>query len=353
MHDKTRMSEFNRRQYEQVWDDLNQELKAIETNDGLPRALEALRVQQHDQGFVRDDLESVERYRFHHPGHFDRFFSVQYNPIRLQRFKGLGRTTSPPGLTPMYDGCFLCRDNIRWQQYGIEMGYELQVGTTPYIVWMNAYPLMPIHAVIAAKNHVPQAWSFHEDHTERFDIAKILGDLIDLSGKLPGYIGFYNGEGAGASIPGHFHYQFFKRLAPDMRFPLELAPKKASNSYATIEDFPVTAVHWWGKAEAVLQQATAWARDWIARNQERSSQLSANIVACVDETLDQTELYLVPRDQMRSHSQEMSGLIGGLEILGELVFSSEDEKHRLDRGEIDYHAVQRILAGVRTELNHS
>ena len=49
----------------------------------------------------------------------------------------------------------------------------------------------------------------------------------------------------------------------------------------------------------------------------------------------------------------MSGFIGSLEVLGELVFSSEDEKQRLERGEVDYHTVQRILASVRIELNHS
>ena len=354
MHNNTRMSDFNRRKYEQFWNDLNRELKAIETTDGLARALEALHVQQQNQGFIGDDLASVKRYRFCHPTHSERFLSVQYNPVRLQRFKGLGRTTSPPGLTPMHGGCFLCRENIRWQQYGIEMGYELHVGTTPYIVWMNAYPLMPIHAVIATKNHVSQAWSLDKDDAERFSITKILSDLTDLSAKLPGYIGFYNGDGAGTSIPGHFHYQFFKRLAPDSRFPLELAPKtKGADSYATVEEFPVTAVHWKGTAEAVVYKATAWAQDWIARNRERRDHLSANIFACADETMEQTELYLVPRDQTRSYSQEMSGLIGGLEILGELVFSTEDEKRRLERGEVDYHTAQRILASVRVELNHS
>ena len=54
---------------------------------------------------------------------------------------------------------------------------------------------------------------------------------------------------------------------------------------------------------------------------------------------------------MLSHSQEMGGAIGGLEVLGELVFSNDDEKHRLDLNEIDYHTVERILSAVSVPGN--
>ena len=43
----------------------------------------------------------------------------------------------------------------------------------------------------------------------------------------------------------------------------------------------------------------------------------------------------------------MSGIIGGLEVLGELVFSSEEEGERLARGEVNYRTVERILEAVR------
>ena len=46
----------------------------------------------------------------------------------------------------------------------------------------------------------------------------------------------------------------------------------------------------------------------------------------------------------------MSGLIGGLEALGELVFSSDDEKHRLHTGQVDYRAVEQILAHVSVPI---
>ncbi len=43
----------------------------------------------------------------------------------------------------------------------------------------------------------------------------------------------------------------------------------------------------------------------------------------------------------------MSGTIGGIEVLGEMVFSSEADGKRLERGEIDYHTVERILSAAR------
>ena len=69
-------SEFNKERYSEIWTDLNRRLKHIERNDGgLAAALEALRNQQRDQGFIKDDLHSVRRYRFAHPEDPTRFFS--------------------------------------------------------------------------------------------------------------------------------------------------------------------------------------------------------------------------------------------------------------------------------------
>ncbi len=41
-----------------------------------------------------------------------------------------------------------------------------------------------------------------------------------------------------------------------------------------------------------------------------------------------------------------AGLVGGLEILGELVLSTEQEKQRLDLGRFTYDSVSAILAAV-------
>lgn len=342
------VNEFNQKKYDQMWHELGHELKNIEAEQSLAVALDTLRQQQRDQGFIRDDLESMERYRFYHPDRPELHFSVQYNPVRLERFKGAGRTAPPPGQAAINAGCFLCRENIRWQQRGIEIGYEVVVDNTSYFALMNAYPLMPVHMVFASEQHLPQSWRTNSSMTEHLEVEKILHDLVTLSTRLPGYIGFYNGEGAGASIPGHFHFQFLKRPSADMQLPLEVAATlPRPDGLNTISDYPVTSMHWQGTAEETVSAAAEWMQRWMADNGAHESRLSANIIAVTDETGQQVALYVVPRDQMRAKSPEMVGIVGGLEILGELVFSSDEEKKRLDRGEIDYHTVERILASIR------
>jgi hypothetical protein len=337
------VQDINRRRYDEFWTELNDELRKLESRSGLAAALEALEDQQRDIGFIQDDLNAVKRYRFHDPEDDSRFFGVQYNPRRAQRFTGAGRTTARPGTTTINNGCFLCRDNIRWQQRGIELGYDIDVGTSKYVAWMNAFPLMPVHTVIATKAHVPQAWCFGKEDRIAFTIDRLLGDLVALAGRLPGFIGFYNGEGAGTSIPGHMHLQFFKRPEDYGPFPLEAVAGEAGH---VLPNYPLAVVCWQGQSRDVVDRANQWIAAWIEANNGGSMSISANIFAIADDESGPMRLYFVPRDQMHSHSPEMAGAVGGLEILGELVFSDEEEKRRLDRGEVDYRTVERILASV-------
>ena len=256
--------------------------------------------------------------------------------------------TPPSGTGITHDGCFLCRENIEWQQRGVELGYEIDLVSTRYIAWMNPYPLMPRHCVIASHDHIPQAWCTNGAASSCLSIEKILEDLATLAQKLPTYLGFYNGEGAGASIPGHFHFQFFKITAPDSPFPLEVAARKSGiTTHGTIEDYPIPVEYWRGDLESVVDSASRWIGDWIVRNGHQVASISGNIVATYDDVQKQVELYFVPRHRLRSQSPEMSGKIGGIEVLGEVVFSSQEEGQRLELGKIDYHTVERILAAAR------
>ena len=342
-------SELNPEQYSASWVALNRELSDIELRDGgLAAALEALKLQQRELGFIKDDLHSMRRYRFAHPESPTQFFAVQYNPVRALRFHGSGKKTPPAGTTIAYDGCFLCPDNIQWQQDGLEMGYEIEVDAMRYNAWMNPYPLMPLHCVIASKDHIPQAWCVNGVDHECFSIEKILKDLLTLSRRLPGYVGFYNGKGAGASIPSHFHFQFFKRPELWPLFPLEVAARESGiDTHGAVRDYPIGVEYWRGDAESVVESASPWIRDWMTQNQHQRLSLSANIVSTFDPLEQRSELYFVPRHQARTKSAEMSGIIGGLEVLGELVFSSEEEGERLARGEVNYRTVERILEAVR------
>ena len=82
--------------------------------------------------------------------------------------------------------CFLCRENRPEVQQGIEIlpGWELL---------LNPYPILPSHYTIVGKTHSPQLLNVKTG--------------MELTGKLPGMVVFFNESGAGASAPDHIHFQ--------------------------------------------------------------------------------------------------------------------------------------------------
>ena len=337
---------FNDARFEESWNSLNEQLRKIHQAEGLSGALSALHQQQFDQGFIQDDLSSVIRCRLRHPSQ-RRAFSVQYNPRRAVRLVGAGRKMPPPGRQIANGGCFLCRENVRWQQRGIEIGYEIEIGETGYILLMNPFPLMPLHTTVVKKTHQPQSWIAGTPQESNQRIQSILSDLLDITGMLPGFVGFYNGAGAGATIPHHFHFQFFKRPEGQEPFALEQAAAHTEAPFVIGEDeYPITTIYFRGSKGEIVEQAKGWVYAWT-EFYENHPALSANIIATVDLEHDQHfRLYFVPRNVYFSHAPGMLGLVGGLEVFGELVFSSEIEKQHLDTGRVDYDFVVNVLRAV-------
>ncbi len=343
------MSEFNRQQYSNFWEALNQELN---TRPSLCEALLALEAQQFDVGFIQDDLSSVIHFRLHHPDDKTRLFNVQYNRKRAGRHMGVGRRIPPPGSQPVHDGCFLCKENIVWQQQGVEVGYDIRTASGRYTAWMNPFPLKPVHVTIAAQEHIPQSWIRDDDYQSLQRFKALLSDLLELSRNLPNFIGFYNGVGAGASIPHHFHFHFFKRPEGSGPFPLERAAAKTLQTHKNltggviVNNYPITAIHFYGKTETIIEQTESWIRRLLRPLRYRAA-LTGNVIASLDTTTpDYLHLYIIPRNKFFAHAPGMVGMIGGLEVLGEIVFSTEIEKQLLDTGQVDFFFVERILSAV-------
>jgi hypothetical protein len=268
----------------------------------------------------------------------------------MARFKGALVTVPPDGAEVANDGCFLCRDNVRWQQQGAEMGYELDIDGLTYHAWMNPFPLMPCHVVVASTEHETQEWAYASE--SGIDIGRLVNDLVSIASRTPGYVGFYNGVNAGASIAGHLHYQFFKRPEDLPAFPLEVRSRDdlaLPGACALVTDYPLPVAKWSGASSAIGEAAVRWVEEWAERNSKRIRNLTANII--VSANLDGTvTLYFVPRDRARSCGEGMSGLTGGLEVLGEIVFSTEQERQLIQSGAVDYFLLEKILHSVRTPL---
>lgn len=336
--------------YNAAWAELNAFLKRIEAVEGLGGAIAALEANQYRTGFIKDSLFGVERHIFHHPNDPSRFLRVQFNARRMDRFNGAGLTAPPAGSEVAHGGCFLCRENVSWQQQGMELGFEMDVNGRAYNAWMNPFPLMPGHAVVASAVHEAQDWAYGPNGG--IDVRHLIGDLVALASRMPGSVGFYNGVDAGASIPGHLHYQFFQRPVDLPDFPLEVRLRDCHpkcDGPAVVTDYPLPVVKWNGAVETTAAAAPGWIDAWARRNAERIYRLTANII--VSATHDgAVTLYFIPRDRAKPRGTGMSGLVGGLEILGEVVFSSAEERRLIDSGAIDYFVIENILSSVGTPL---
>ncbi len=338
------MDQISHIAYTQMHDELAARLEAVRLERGLDSALRALETHQIGSGFIRDNLAEVQRYRFPRGDGSDDYFSAQYNPARARRFGGAGLRVPPQGETSRHAGCFLCRDNIWWQQQGAEIGYDLPLAGERYTAWMNPFPLAPGHTVIATREHIPQGWSGNGEA-----LLELIADLIELAAALPGWIGFYNGVGAGASIPGHRHVHFLPRPADYGLMPLEVTMARDHRDGLFARRYPMQLMHWHGKPRSVTDAAQSWIADWLDRA-GHCEQATANFIVTASSDGERIDGYFIPRHQAYSRAEGLDGVIGGFEALGEIVCSTPEEKARLDSGELDYQRIAGILGQVSVAL---
>jgi hypothetical protein len=341
--------QFNREHDARRWEALGASLDEIRREQGLGAAIETLVAQQRDAGVVDDAGHAVERRQVYHPHDRSRFFLVQYNPARRLRGAGAGRPSPPPGVASLHEGCFLCRENVGWRSRGLQIGFALDLDDAPYLCLCNPFPLADLHLTVAAGEHRPQGWL-----EQGIDLAPpvdtVIRHLARLAERLPGYVAFFNGVDAGASIPHHFHFQAFRR-ADATPFPLEAARTVVvadpAGEFDLIE-YPIAAIHLTGDPDGLACRGAALMRR-IARLFEPTSALSANLIASRHPAATDLDFYVVPRHRKYHHASGFGGQVAGLEILGELVLSTDVDKENLDRGRLDYHALAAILAGVEPQ----
>ena len=336
--------------YETEWANLNDKLREIERSHGnLSAALCELETHHRESGFIKDDLQGIERVVFSHPEKKNYTLRAQINPRRAKRHDGSGSPILPNHHEFRNDGCFLCAENIKWQQKQRQIGFEITAIRGGYNALMNPFPLLPNHVVFASKFHIPQEFSLLGQKKEAKSLEDVLRDLCQLALRLPNHIGFYNGVGAGASIPGHFHFQFFNR-APDFpSFPIEerdFSTAKNVDDPELIVDYPIKVLRWQGDLEKVVSNAVSWISKWIKSKAELSVLLSTNFITSAGPSHDEITLYFVPRDKSKQFWNGNRGIVGGLEVLGELVMASEDELALIEKGVVNYQFIQQALSAV-------
>jgi hypothetical protein len=138
----------------------------------------------------------------------------------------------------------------------------------------------------------------------------------------------------------------------DEVYPLEAAPQRPIDDMeSVIEDYPVEGMCWQGDDHAaVTARAVERIEHWLSTRIGLRPTLSANMFAMTSEDGSHLRIYFVPRDKDLGHSPGLAGMIGSMEILGELVMTTAAEKHALDNGDIDYHTIAGILGDIRVPL---
>lgn len=344
---------WNKERYAKDQEELQLTLEAL--SGSLLSKIETLHKQQSSLGFIRDALDQVTRTRLVRDP-FNRnseSFLVQYNPVRELRRQGAGRKSPPEGYKSVNGGCFLCTQNIEWQQYGLEMSYEFPVNEGQYAVLCNPFPFMPMHVTIASKLHEPQTWlegDSSQDSSQR--LGRIIRDLLTIVGQTPKCIGLYNGVNAGASIPQHRHYHLFSRIQGSEPFAIEkLAQSKLdrrTNPPFCLDEYPIISVFFHGDIDVIVKQAVEFYEAW-EESCGSSLNISANIIATISlrpQAESKFDVYFIPRNQQFSISLGRSEVVGGLEVMGEIALSKSEEYKRIKEGTLSYIDVVTMLKSV-------
>jgi hypothetical protein len=193
--------------------------------------------------------------------------------------------------------CFLCADNIR-QTYPKEVLVPLTLAGREYLAGANFAWIEPDHYTVMTAEHVDQDYSRHA-----------LQAMIDLHLQTGGQFRvLFNGNGAGASIPWHLHFQITTTAMPIERMPAGREPL-----------YP-TAVRRFRLDDDGFERAHRFAETWLAGDRRVRS---VNVLLASPRT--DTWVFVFPRDQ-RHAKAEGKGLVGGFEVAGDFVLSAPGEE---------------------------
>jgi hypothetical protein len=300
-------------------------------------------------GFVKDDLKLARRYLLNNPESPLPALFAQHNIAREKRFAGAGRLQPPDGIRPMNDNCPFC--NFGWQQFGTEIGYRYSLASESFNALPNAFPFGDLHFTHAAVAHRPQSWHGANNHETLANLHNYIAYAVEHAVATPQRVIIFNDESAGASISSHLHFQSLLRPDSYGYWPLEIAAAQARGPSANVEgllvsNYPIASIHWCGAKDRLLSHACDWAGRWLKASGWKPT-LRAHIIASA--RIDDPEciqLFIVPRDSRLPNSSLMAGSVGSLEVLGEFVFCSEEERKMLISGQINHSTGVQILASV-------
>ena len=246
---------------------------------------------------------------------------------------------------------FLDRERIRWAN-PLQLGLDLGAGGSgrALTAFVQPFPLATTHCTIAAANSAEQQDWFGSAGQDR--IGSVIDDTADLAQRLgPGWLTIFNGVGGGGATQRRFHLQVFERPDGHGPYPLELASSDLPDSaLPLVAGWPIFTLHFRGPGPQVTADALRWLRAWMVPAGQVMANRSANVMATVhpgrDDAASELLAWVVPRHSTPARAAHFCGRLASLEMLGEIVLSTEDELRRLEARAISYAMVAEALASV-------
>ncbi len=202
--------------------------------------------------------------------------------------------------------CFLCKENIA-ECHPLERLVPLDLAGRRYWAGANFSWIEFDHFTILTDKHEDQEYS-RAALDAACDLHRLTGGAFRV---------LFNGTGAGASIPWHFHFQI-----TTAEMPIERIVPGTEASYPT-------AIGRFSFDEAGVRAAHDFAASWL--DGDRANHSLNLLIATTD---GRACVFIFPRDK-RHATADCKGLMGGFEVAGDFVLSAPREEETFRNASVE------------------
>ena len=211
----------------------------------------------------------------------------------------------------------------------------------------NPYPFLCSHVTVASSIHEPQFWRSACRAETRTRMERAVRDLYQLAAVLPTFLVIYNASReAGASLPGHQHYQLAE-LPPgyglfSIQQVVAQSPPAPFVPIGFRGDDPVSGARFTGPEETVVNAAATFLEKW---EDILNDAATANIIAITE--CGEVAIYVILRNALFRLAQGFHGVLGSTELAWLLILSSDYEFRAIRERRFSFSRVWKMLGEVR------
>jgi len=215
------------------------------------------------------------------------------------------------------DGCFLCIQNTPDQQKGMRVAAP--DNSINHVVLMNPFPILTDQVTIASLCHEPQELT-----------AQHLEFILSLTERSKKFKYSFNGIGAGASIPDHFHFYGFIGSLPIEQVEVAASIIELDNIlvHQLDKDWPFIALVATGDKDQIASYLLELTEHLEQQN------ISLNVIFTRDNN-SKAKVYVIPRRKPKPQPHTgFNNEFGVVEMSGLIVCESSEAFRTADIGRV-------------------